>query len=140
MRARNKKMHMAKLKQPQAELGQVFISERALEMIVYGALLPVRGLKTPDRLRREGVMGALAKAYKGDGIQIVKENPQPGAEPRLHIKLALIAQYGVKIHEVTAEAVREVRRRVKELAGLEIDEVSVKIIGLDRPEARAETR
>ncbi len=133
-------MSMPKLKQPQIELGQVFISERALKMIVYGTLLPVVGLKTPDRLRREGVMGALAKAYKGDGIQIVKDNPQPGTEPRLRVKLELIAQYGVKIHEVTAEAVREVRRRVKELAGLEVDDVSVKIIGLDKAETRAEAR
>lgn len=131
---------MPKLTQPQIELGQVFISERALKMVVYGALLPLSGLKTPDRLRREGVMGVLAKAYQGDGIQIVKDNPQPGAEPRLRVRLELVVQYGVKIQEVTAEAVRQVRRRVKELAGLEVDEVSVKIIGLDKADSRAEAR
>jgi len=131
---------MPKLKQPPVELGQIFISEHALQMIVYGALLPVPGLKTPDRIRREGVLGALAKAYGGNGIQIVKESPSAGGEPRLHVKLALVAQYGVKIQDAAAQAVREVRQRVKQLASLEVDEVSVKIIGIDKPEPHEEAR
>jgi uncharacterized alkaline shock family protein YloU len=131
---------MPKLKSPPVELGQIFISERALQMIVYGALLPIRGLKTPDRMRREGVLGTLAKAYEGNGIQIVKEKPPGGGEPRLHVKMALVAQYGVKIQDAAAQAVREVRQRVKQLAGLEVDEVSVKIIGIDESEAHGKNR
>lgn len=130
---------MPKLKKIEADLGQIFIADRALEMIVYGALLQVEGLKTPDRLTPEGVWGRLAKVYKGNGIQILKDSPADteteteAIEPRLHVKLDLVAQYGVKIHQAAAEAVREVRRRVKELAGLEVDEVSIKVIGIAQP-------
>ena len=59
---------MAELEEVRGDLGQLFISDKALEMIAYGALLAVDGLYTPDRVKGGGLLGSISKAYQGDGI------------------------------------------------------------------------
>jgi len=124
---------MTELEEVQGELGQLFISERALEMIVYGALLEVEGLYAPDRVRSSGLLDSISKAHQGDGIQILKVSAPEGEEGKLlKIKLSLIAQYGVPIHEAAKHAIETVRRKVKELAGLDVDEINVEITDIVR--------
>jgi uncharacterized alkaline shock family protein YloU len=120
---------MAELEEVRGELGQLFISERALEMIVYGALLEVEGLYAPDRVKSSGLLDSISKVHQGDGIEILKVAAPEGEEEgkRLKIKLSLVAEYGVPIHEVAEQAIQTVRRKVKELAGLDVDEISVEI-------------
>jgi uncharacterized alkaline shock family protein YloU len=126
---------MAKLEEVRGELGQLFISERALEMIVYGALLEVEGLYAPDRVKSGGLLDSISRAHQGDGIQILKVSAPAGeegvspaeGEKRLKVKLSLIAEYGIPIHEAAEQAIQMVRRKVKELAGLDVDEISVEI-------------
>jgi len=128
---------MAKLEEIRGELGQLYISERALEMIVYGALLEVEGLFAPDRVKGRGLLDSISRAHHGGGIQILKVPKQEdsadgaaeGEEPEkcLKIKLSLIAEYGVPIHEAAQRAIQTVRRKVKELAGLDVEEVDVEI-------------
>lgn len=133
------------------ELGQLFISERALEMIVYSALLEVEGLYPPDRVKGRGLLNSLSRAHQGDGIQILRvpaeaerpaeaealegegTPPEPEPEKRLKVKLSLVAEYGVPIHKAAEQAIETVRRRVKELAGLDVDEVDVEITGIVPP-------
>ncbi len=145
------------------ELGQLFISEQAIKMIVYGALLEVEGegLHPPDRVKGRGLLGPLSRVHQGDGVQILRvpaERPtsephpaeggeaakpsgSPGGseskgegegEKRLKIKLSLVAEYGVPIHKAAERAIETVRRRVKELAGLDVEEIDVEITGLVR--------
>lgn len=132
----------------QGELGQLFISERAIEMIVYGALLEVEeeGLHPPDRVRGRGILGSLSRVHQGDGIQILRASaessesapaegegaaePAEETEKRLKIKLSLVAEYGVPIHKAAERAIETVRQRVKELAGLDVEEIDVEITGL----------
>ncbi len=132
---------MAKPEETRGDLGQLFISEKALEMIAYGALLEVEGLYTPDRVKAGGLLDSLSKAYQGVGIQILKVPPQderggeqgtldPHEERPLKIKLLLVAQYGTPIPEAAERAIRNVRRKVKELAGLDVSEVEVEITGI----------
>lgn len=135
---------MAESEEVRGELGQLFISDKAVEMIAYGALLDVEGLYTPDRVKGGGVLGSISKAYKGDGIQVLKgpvpkegdeRFPGQGAivdesEKPLKIKLALVAKYGTPIHQAAEQAIQKVRRKVKELAGLDVSEVEVEITGI----------
>ncbi len=148
------------------ELGQLFISEQAIKMIVYGALLEVEGegLHPPDRVKGRGLLGPLSRVHQGDGVQILRvpaERPIPEPSPaeggeaakpsgslegkgeseskgegegekRLKIKLSLVAEYGVPIHKAAERAIETVRRRVKELAGLNVEEIDVEITGLVR--------
>ena len=148
------------------ELGQLFISERALEMIVYGALLEMEaeGLHPPDRVRGAGgILGPIGRSHLG-AVQILRASPaeggeapaprsgpQPGGdveaeispqaspepqqeeeEKRLKVKLSLVAEYGVPIHKAAERTIETVRRRVKELAGLDVEEVDVEITGIVR--------
>lgn len=140
---------MAELEQVGGELGQLFISERALEMIVYGALLEVEGLYAPDRVKGVGLLDSISKATQGDGIQILKvpvELPEPigsdedgeeqdqtppqEVEKVMKIKLSLVAQFGVPIHQAAEQAIQKVKNKVKELAGLDVDDVEVEITGI----------
>ena len=137
---------MAELEEVREDLGQLFISDKALEMIAYGALLHVEGLYTPDRVKGGGFLGSISKAYQGDGIQVLKiptvrageeglpngrpaETPEE-AERQLKIKLSLVAKYGTPIHQAAEQAIQKVRRKVKELAGLDVNEVEVEITGI----------
>ena len=126
------------------ELGELFIEEHALEMIVYGALLEVEGLFTPDRVKGGGLWTSLSRAQQGDGIQIelapgeVEGDERPdedetvGGEPgkRLKLRLSLVARYGTPIHKSAERAIQTVKRKLEELAGAEVDEVHVDIVGL----------
>ncbi len=135
---------MAELEEVRGDVGQLFISDKALEMIAYGALLDVEGLYTPDRVKGGGLLGSISKVYQGDGIQVLKgpvpkegDEAFPGqeaivdeSEKPLKIKLALVAQYGTPIHQAAEHAIQKVRRKVKELAGLDVSEVEVEITGI----------
>ena len=134
---------MGDLEQIHGEHGQLFISERALEMIVYGALLEVDGLYAPDRVKGEGILDSLSKVTQGGGIQIqnvpVPSDAPPGhehevdlvnAEKILKIKLALVAEFGIPIHEAAEKVITIVRAKVKELAGLEVEDVELEITGI----------
>jgi len=126
------------------ELGELFIEEHALEMIVYGALLEVEGLFTPDRVKGGGLWTSLSRAQQGDGIQIElapgdvsesgesDEDETVAGEPgkRLKLRLSLVAQYGTPIHKSAERAIQTVKRKLEELAAAEVDEVHVDIVGL----------
>lgn len=132
-----------------SELGELFIEEHALEMIVYGALLEVDGLFTPDRVKGGGLWTSLSRAQQGDGIHIElspdaperdgdEDDPNDEAdeavagEPgkRLRLRLSLVAQYGTPIHKSAERAIQTVKRKLEELAGAEVDEVHVEVVGL----------
>lgn len=138
---------MAEMEEVRGDLGQLFISDQALEMIAYGALLSVEGLYTPDRVKGGGFLGSISKAYQGDGIQVLKvpaakendtefprgrlpESAVEEAEKKLKIKLSLVAQYGTPIHQAAEQAIQKVRHKVRELAGLDVSEVEVEITGI----------
>ena len=152
----------ANVEEVTGELGQLFISERALEMIVYGALLEMEaeGLHPPDRVKGAGgIFGPIGRSHHS-AVQILRvspsegevpasppgslpegereaaaglhELPDPEAEKRLKVKLSLVAEYGVPIHRAAEKAIETVRRRVKELAGLDVEEVDVEITGIVR--------
>ena len=126
------------------ELGELFIEEHALEMIVYGALLEIDGLYTPDRVKGGGLWTSLSRAQQGDGIQIELAPDEAGSadeadpegavsgEPgkRLKLRLSLVAQYGTPIHKSAERAIHTVKRKLEELAGAEVDEVLVEVVGL----------
>ncbi|MBI1730182.1 Asp23/Gls24 family envelope stress response protein [Candidatus Acetothermia bacterium] len=124
------------------ELGHIFISERALQMIVYGALLEVDGLYALNRVKGGNLLKTISKNYQGTGIQILKVAAQaesrkgmPKDQQRdqakiMKVKLSLAARFGANIHDVSEMAVQKVRTKVKELAGLDIDDVEIEITGI----------
>lgn len=144
---------MTEKEQGYQELGELFIEEQALEMIVYGALLEVKGIYTPDRVRGKGLWDSISRVQQGDGIYIDvgatnggSATPDEGGEQegipsgatavqperRLQIHLSLVGQHGVPIHEAAEHAIENVRRKLKELAGAEADVIDVDIIGITK--------
>lgn len=116
---------MAELKRISSELGEIFISEKAISQICAKVISEQEGLRTPRQVR-EGAnfFSTIARAVKGDGVEVLKENG------RMVVKLTLFALYGVRIQEVAQKAIRAIKARVLELASLEIDDVQVEITGI----------
>lgn len=116
---------MAELKRISSELGDIFISEKAIAQICAKVISEQEGLRTPRQARESsGFLSTIAKAVKGDGIEVLKE------DGRLIVKLSLFALYGTRIQEAAQKAITEIKARVHELAGLDIDDVQVEITGI----------
>ena len=116
---------MAELKRISGELGEIFISERAIAQICAKVISEQEGLRTPRQVRESsGFLGTIAKAVKGDGIEVLRE------DNRLTVNLSLFSLYGVRIQEAAQKAITEIKARVHELAGLDIDDVNIEITGI----------
>jgi uncharacterized alkaline shock family protein YloU len=116
---------MAELRKISSELGEIFISEKAISQICAKVIGEQEGLRTPKQIR-EGFnfFSTIARAVKGDGVEVLKE------KDRMIIKLSLFALYGVRIHEAAQKAIREIKAKVRELAGLEIEDIRIEISGI----------
>jgi uncharacterized alkaline shock family protein YloU len=118
---------MAELKRISSELGDIYISERAIAQICAKVISEHEGLRTLHQARESsGLLHTITQAVKGDGIEVLKE------DGRLIVKMVLFAVYGTRIQEAAQKAIRDVKARVRELAGLEIDDVQIEISGIVR--------
>ena len=116
---------MAELRKISSELGDIYISERAIIQLCAKVISEQEGLRTPRQARESsGFLSTITQAVKGDGIEVLKENG------RLVIKMALFAVYGTRIQEAAQKAIKAVKARVRELAGLTIDDVLIEITGI----------
>lgn len=72
----------------------------------------------------EGIVGMLGKRAPSKGIKVeMKEN-------QVNIDLAVIMQYGCKIHEVARDMQDRVRKAVQDMTGLEVLNVNVSVLGV----------
>lgn len=111
------------------ELGQVLISADVIAQLVRGTVAEQEELVPVDHpLGDEGIFEALAKAYRGNGVEVSREGE------RLKVRLQLIARYGISIPEAAKRLSGLLQRRLDELAGLELVEVELEIRGLRFPQ------
>lgn len=82
----------------------------------------------------EGIVGMLGKKAPGKGIKVeMKEN-------QVNIDLAVVMQYGCKIHEVARDMQDRVRKAVEDMTALEVLSVNVNVLGvsLNKENGKAE--
>lgn len=119
-------------KQLGGELGQILISPGVVERLVLRVvaeqdeLLPLN-FAAGD----EGIFEALAKTYKGSGVEISHEGEV------LKVRLQLIARYGIKIPEAARRLMLRLRDQLNAVAGLEVPELELEIKGLRLPDSDA---
>lgn len=116
---------MAELRRISSELGEIFISEKAIAQICAKVISEQEGLRTPKQIREgSNFFNTITRAIKGDGVEVLKE------KDHMIIKLSLFALYGARIHEAAQKALKEIKAKVRELAGLEIEDVRIEITGI----------
>lgn len=107
------------------KLGQVLISAEALEQLVLGVIAEQEELFPLNQTTGdEGLLEILAKAYKGSGVEVSR-----GGD-KVKLRLQLLARYGTKIPEAAEKLLSQLRRRLHELAELELVEAEIEIHGL----------
>lgn len=115
------------MKRFRSDLGEIFVSAGVIEQLVVGALGEQDELLPPNRVEEEGLLEALARVYKGNGVEIRAENGW------LRIRLQLIARYGVRIPEAARRLRELLETRLRELAGLEGAEIEIEVRGIQVP-------
>lgn len=110
-----------------SDLGEIFVAAGVIEQLVVGVLREQDELLPPNRAEEEGLLEALTRVYKGNGVEIRAEDGQ------LRIRLQLIARYGICIPEA-AQRLRELlKTRLRDLVGLEGAEVEIEVRGIQVP-------
>jgi len=110
------------------ELGQILIAAEVIEQLVLGAIAEQEELLPLNRtVGDEGLFEALAKAYKGSGVEVTREGEE------LKVELRMIAKYGISIPEAARHLMELLRERLRRLAGLEVVEVELEVKGLWLP-------
>ncbi len=116
---------MAELRKISSALGDIYISERAIVQICAKVISEQEGLRTPRQARESSsFFSSITQAVKGDGIEVLRE------KGRLVIKMSLFAVYGTRIQEAAHKAIKAVKARVRELTGLEVDDIIIEISGV----------
>jgi uncharacterized alkaline shock family protein YloU len=73
----------------------------------------------------DGIAGMLGKKTPGRGIKVEMK------EDQVNIDIAVIIQYGCKIHEVARNMQARVRKAVEEMTGLKVASVNVGVLGVN---------
>lgn len=72
----------------------------------------------------EGIVGMLGKKAPSKGIKVEMKDNQ------VNIDLAVVMQYGCKIHEVARDMQDRVRKAVEDMTALEVMSVNVNVLGV----------
>ncbi len=73
----------------------------------------------------DGIAGMLGRKAPSKGIKVeLKEN-------QVSLDLAVVMQYGCKIHEAARDMQSRVRNAVEEMTGLEVLNVNVSVLGIN---------
>jgi uncharacterized alkaline shock family protein YloU len=105
-------------------LGNIYISHRAIASIAY-----------QSALESYGVVGLAAKNMAEGLVQVIVRDPTLGVEiqyvgGKLQINLYIIVEYGTRIASVATSVAENVKFRVENVTGLDVDHVNVNIRGL----------
>ena len=105
-------------------LGNIYISHRAIATIAY-----------QSALQSYGVVGLAAKNLAEGLVQVIVRDPTLGVEiqyvaGKLQINLYIIVEYGTRIASVATSVAENVKFRVENVTGLDVDRVNVNIRGL----------
>ena len=72
----------------------------------------------------DGIAGMLGKKSPGKGIKVeIKDN-------LVDIDLAVVMQYGCKIHEVARDMQKRVRDAVESMTGMTVNAININILGV----------
>ena len=73
----------------------------------------------------DGIAGMLGRKTPGKGIKVELKDHQ------VNIDIAVVMQYGCKIHEAARDMQKRVRDAVEDMTGLEVLNVNVSVLGIN---------
>ncbi len=109
----------------QTELGTITVAEDVMAALAGVAAVECYGVVgMASRRLKDGLAGLLGRKNSRRGVEInVRDN-------RVTINLFIIVGYGVKVSEVAQNVMEAVEYTFCDLAGLELEQVNVKVQGV----------
>lgn len=108
----------------QQVLGKVTYSKDAIIKIISQTITATQGIAAMSEGLVEGLARKLTTTRSLGGIELTLQ------DAGLHIRLSVIIQYGMKMHEVCHELQHNVREAVERTAGLAIDGIDIRVEGV----------
>lgn len=103
---------------------KIKISEEVVATIAGIAVSEIENLASMGGGFVDGIAGMLGRKTPGRGIKVeMKEN-------QVILDLAIVMQYGCKIHEVARDMQARVRDAVEGMTGMEVTSVNVNVLGV----------
>lgn len=113
------------VKEQQNREDKVRISEEVIATIAGIAASGNENVSSMGGSFVDGLAGMLGRKAPSKGIKVeLKEN-------QVSLELAVVMQYGCKIHEAARDMQSRVRKAVEEMTGLEVLNVNVSILGVN---------
>ena len=110
----------------ETRLGKIDITEAYLSKLIGHEVTSCFGVvgMIPSNSRQK-VLGMLSKAKRGDtGIRVT------GNAETISVELHIVVTYGMNINAIAASITEKVKYAVKEIAGITVDRVTIKIDGI----------
>jgi uncharacterized alkaline shock family protein YloU len=111
------------LKQQNRE-DKIRISEEVIATIAGIAASEIENVASMSGGFVDGIAGMLGRKTPGKGIKVEMK------EDQVTIDLAVVMQYGCKIHEVARQMQKRVREAVEDMTGLEVLNINVSVLGV----------
>lgn len=106
-------------------MGNILVDNNVIANFAGNVALECYGVVGTAKVNmRDGIVGLLKKDSMAKGIQVRMENN------KLTINLHIIIAYGVSIMAVANNLMSEVKYRVEQFAGLDVEQVNVYIEGV----------
>ena len=110
----------------ETRLGKIDITEAYLSKLIVHEVTScfgVVGMIPSDS--RQKVLGMLSKVRRADtGIRVI------GNADAISVELHIVVTYGMNINAIAASITEKVKYAVKEIAGITVDRVTIKIDGI----------
>jgi uncharacterized alkaline shock family protein YloU len=115
------------------EKGNINISRMTLEALIHMVLKDIQGVVGPKRTILKEFSKKISKTSQTNnevGNQEIRIEIKPGS---IIINLFLVVHYGIRIPDLTWEIQAQVKEKLKEITGLDINTINVHINGISYP-------
>ncbi|HHW30294.1 MAG TPA: Asp23/Gls24 family envelope stress response protein [Clostridiaceae bacterium] len=103
---------------------KIIIADEVLSTIAGVSATSVKGVTSLSGGLVDGIAGILGRKNLGKGVKVESNDKE------VIIEIALIVEYGCKIHVVAREVQNVVRSTIEDMTGMRVAEVDVNVVGI----------
>jgi len=115
---------MTDIVKSEAREDRIIIADEVISTIAGVSATSVNGVTALSGGFVDGIAGILGRKNLGKGVKVESNGKE------VIIDIALVVEYGCKIHHVAKEVQNVVRQTIEDMTGLKVIEVDVNVVGI----------